>query len=440
MSSYIFELSDYHAVKEAEILLDGITVLSGLNGSGKSTVARWLHHVVKVLNDYDKLAEEEAVGKFMSFLYSIGRAVRAIYAHGSQNDFVDMYEDAVRHGANSWGDTEVYFEKALHVLEEALDANLTDDADLDSMRRFDHVFSVDSGKVSSVEEYKGLVLDRLRAKYLDIHEKMTKNMSSRSIQEFADKLFAFADSDVDGDVDVLNISFREDGTELILGDTFGMPLNMRNVIYIDTQKIGQAFNRMSSSALSDMLQDKRNDISPEARAIAMRIMALVGGDVQVERKYKGVLGRRCTYNFIGKDGQSFNLKGAATGIISFSYILQLIKNGWIDDGTLLIIDEPECHLHPQWIVDYARMLVLIHKNMGAKILISSHNPDMVSAIQAIARKECVLDMTNFYLSEKVSEEDGKYVFTHLGSEIDKIFDSFNIAIDRIAAFGEEAED
>ena len=33
MGKYIYKLLGYHAVKEAEIKLDGITVLSGINGS-----------------------------------------------------------------------------------------------------------------------------------------------------------------------------------------------------------------------------------------------------------------------------------------------------------------------------------------------------------------------------------------------------------------------
>ena len=37
MSKYTFKLSNYHAIERAEITLDGITVLSGENGSGKTT-------------------------------------------------------------------------------------------------------------------------------------------------------------------------------------------------------------------------------------------------------------------------------------------------------------------------------------------------------------------------------------------------------------------
>lgn len=35
MSKYRFNISDYHAIENADILVDGITVLAGPNGSGK---------------------------------------------------------------------------------------------------------------------------------------------------------------------------------------------------------------------------------------------------------------------------------------------------------------------------------------------------------------------------------------------------------------------
>lgn len=41
---------------------------------------------------------------------------------------------------------------------------------------------------------------------------------------------------------------------------------------------------------------------------------------------------------------------------------------------------------------------------------------------------------NFYLAEKTEEET--YIYKALGSEIDEIFGSFNIAIDRINQYGE----
>ena len=53
MSKYTYIVRDYHAIKEAEIKIDGITVLSGINGCGKSTLSKWLYYVVNGAKEFD---------------------------------------------------------------------------------------------------------------------------------------------------------------------------------------------------------------------------------------------------------------------------------------------------------------------------------------------------------------------------------------------------
>ena len=103
---------------------------------------------------------------------------------------------------------------------------------------------------------------------------------------------------------------------------------------------------------------------------------------------------------------------------------------------MLIVDEPEVHLHPKWIVEYARVLVYIQKYLHTTILIASHNPDMISAIKYISEKEKVADSLTFYIADEVESEGfGKYKFKNLGTDIEEIFSSFNIALDRISQYG-----
>lgn len=76
MSTFIFTLKDYHAVKEASIRLDGITVLAGINGSGKSTLARWVNTLVTLLNNYDSYIVAEVRGDYYELVESINRGSR----------------------------------------------------------------------------------------------------------------------------------------------------------------------------------------------------------------------------------------------------------------------------------------------------------------------------------------------------------------------------
>lgn len=178
--------------------------------------------------------------------------------------------------------------------------------------------------------------------------------------------------------------------------------------------------------LNTLLSDSsKNTISKDVEDISR----IINGDVYREEdlfddnfKYKRL------------DGKTFDLLDVATGIKAFSILQLLLKGGHLNDKTLLIIDEPESNLHPQWIVEYARIIVKLNKHLGVKFVLASHNPDMVSAIRYISEKEGILDNVNFYLAEK-ERETFSYNYKDLGKEIDPIFGSFNIALDRINQYG-----
>jgi predicted ATP-dependent endonuclease of OLD family len=112
----------------------------------------------------------------------------------------------------------------------------------------------------------------------------------------------------------------------------------------------------------------------------------------------------------------------------------LYKSGFLHNKTLLIIDEPETHLHPQWVVEYARLIVLLNKELGVKFFIASHHPDMISAIKYISEKEKTSSILHFYLAEK-TDGSFEYEYKDLGTDIEGIFSSFNIAFERIDLYG-----
>ena len=53
MSKYRYSLHNYHAIEHADIVIDGITVLAGENGCGKSTLSRWLYYTINGATEFD---------------------------------------------------------------------------------------------------------------------------------------------------------------------------------------------------------------------------------------------------------------------------------------------------------------------------------------------------------------------------------------------------
>jgi AAA15 family ATPase/GTPase len=438
MSSYTFCIADYHAIKEASIKLNGITVLAGLNGSGKSTLARWLHHTVKVLNDYDTMVNREAVGKFSSMMEFIRRFAYNLARPRGYYSRLYLLDRGVRvSNMSSFEATKEVFSQAIAVISDMMYENITADTHEDSLNRYSGYFNIKRDEWTNSEELIVKILSKLEEDYKEIEKECAEKKLARSIQDFSSKLFSLKSYDYEFEENAIKLDFLEDGESLLKPDTFVMPLNLRNVVYINTQYLGQSFSPNEDSELSELLINCRGEISDKAKALVRSVQDIISGDVTLSQKDSestAMSAQQQHFMLVRRNGTRFDVRGAATGEISFSYILQLIKNGWIDDGTLLIIDEPESHLHPQWIVEYARILVLLQKKLGTKVLISSHNPDMISAVQSIAEAYDVLDKTIFYLTE--NSGDGTYTFKEQNDSIEQIFDTFNRAIDRINDFSD----
>lgn len=232
------------------------------------------------------------------------------------------------------------------------------------------------------------------------------------------------------------IQLEEDEVSII-DDHLSNLYNLHDAIYIDTPMsiTSDATDNIFWNSLRTLITDEqKRDESTDIKKLLFRIRSLIDGEAVLKKEDNLFLPKELRY--ISNDRQiNIRLSEVATGFKTFSYLQRLLENGYLNEETLLMIDEPEAHLHPQWIVEFARMLVLLNKTLGLKIMIASHNPDMVSAIHDIAEKEGILPHTHFYVAQQCPDNKHKFVYKALGNEISEIFESFNIALDRIKEYG-----
>lgn len=444
MSGYLLKFKDYHAIKSADIKINGITVISGENGSGKSTVLRWLHNTVKVLNGYEDMVYKKASKRAARIVYMIERVV---------NHFLSIKSDERLELNRLLRSRPMYFEADLSDIKGNLDKVCLIIRNLQKKREIEPIGKEDLTRIfdyldipvaalpgEAAPDIASIFEEYVDREYRRIESDIQSQIQNKTWENFCQYLVDVLDVEIEGNNIDIDIELFEDNVNLFKDSFFRLPLNLTHSILLSTDRIlnGVYYDTFNNEDTEEWLYQLHMEGGANAKTIARVIEKIIQGRVVAEEnefthdedlKYRRV------------DGLDIYLKAAATGIISFSYILRMLENGWINDNTLLIIDEPEAHLHPQWIVEYARMLVLINKYIGAKIVLASHNPDMVSAIQSIASREGVLESTDFYIAEK-SEPNGPGSFTYIYKdcckEIGPIFDSFNIALDRISLYGEQA--
>lgn len=430
MSKYTFKLSNYHAIKDANITLDGITVLSGENGSGKSTISRWLYYLIRGTNDYEKFVDKEALNEIRYLLDSLRRASMFL-----DNDNAIKISQRRQMLNEIWNiGIEAYQEKFDSIVESILASLFEEFADRKStivLRRLSTIFQVDFSKNESLDVFLGKISSKLHNSYQDILFNNAKQRKKRDINSLSSVIRSIASV---GDGWPSEISLSEDATVLVARKGFQEPIMLNRAIYYGTQRTINSIEY--TSEFDELLKKPFSEIPKQLRVVKMRIQSIIDGTISYEDESSLLMDEQELY-YHRNDGLRIPLKQAATGITSFAYLLQLLNNGYLQEDTLLIIDEPEAHLHPQWIVDYAKLLILLNKRIGMKILISSHNPDMVSAIQSISRKEGIINRVHFYVAKKQKEEDTQYYYKDLGAEIGEIFESFNIALSRIQTYGEQ---
>lgn len=442
-SKYRFTISDYHSIKDADILIDGITVVSGENGSGKSTLSRWLYYLVNGAQGLDKFAYEECTGSMLHLLSVLDNVVSSgISTHsdisGQQSNLSNQFRRNYiywRRKKSSGAEIE-----ELNDLAEKLILQFGDLLS-DFLNQ-----SVSGSKKDRVLAYLHLDVERevsteqVVSNFIEKHRRLLSSylseMRNRIEKRPYDSLLKTIESHYrENDAPPQGIQLYEDGVALIHGATISALLNLRRAIYVDTPV---ALSNIDSenvfwNELQRYSMGKSGRKLSGSQNVLSRIHSLLHGEAQVV--VTDELFSREELRFVSEDGKvNIPIEKVATGFKTFSYLQRLVECNLLNESTLLLLDEPEAHLHPQWVVEYARLLVLLHKELGLKVMIDSHNPDMVAAIRAIAEKEGVLESTHFYLS---AEYDGtnQYVYKDLGHSIGEIFSSFNIALSRIEEYG-----
>ncbi len=431
MNSYKFTLKQYRAVSKADIELNGITVLAGENGAGKSTITRWLYYLVDVISKYDQYAYSDLQRDIYMHLFDFKMAFRD----------TRMSDNNILASIQRWDN----MSESLEYPNENIVATIVQEARDIVIRVGDYIQSntehtnrsnnrlarlmlfleIEDNKKFDYVQFVNKYIQRIDASY----DEYSKKIKNRSLENLYDYIAEHYDQSIKRPS---NMQFLEDKVPILEKKTFGHLLGLPRTIYIDTpMAVGYSSDNTLWDSLSELL-NKNSDasLSLETKKMLVRIQHIIHGSIRFEEDDMNDDDLR----YVRDDDLNIPISEAATGIKSFAYIIRLLENGYLNRNTLLIIDEPEAHLHPQWIVAFARILVLLTKKLGVRILIASHNPDMVAAIQSIGDKEGIKEMITFYQAYQ-SENPYQYEYKNLGFEITEIFKSFNIAISRIQDYG-----
>lgn len=122
------------------------------------------------------------------------------------------------------------------------------------------------------------------------------------------------------------------------------------------------------------------------------------------------------------NGRKLRFTNLATGSKMFSILKLLLERGLINESTLLVLDEPEAHLHPSWQNHFAEIIVLLVKELHVDVLLTTHSSNFVLALDAYMRKHSINEKTSFYQTELL--DDGMVEYVCVDNNIGSIYQDF----------------
>lgn len=414
------QLENISMIKKANVKLDGLTVIAGENDTGKSTVGKLLFSIIKAISRYQEDLEENKEDKIFSRIERNYFQLRRNIDFSENINLRELFyppkfkRDLDKNNVNA---LDVRIEAIREIQQQSLFNHESDKHEYDdnylkkieeNLLEIKKIFLSDENKQEAqsrafrkvlMSEFKGIVSNQselmhnqsiIRAldgdnKLIDVKMQKDKIISFESLDELYFRDATFIESPVilhiSEAIDVSRAFFEEadKDNQLLRLRAPNIPLHIKDL----HDKLKISFYGENLLDMADKLMAFSNLLN--------KLTQIIGGEVKYIKKERD-------FKYIKDDGKTYGSINIATGIKSFGILQMLIKSGLIDDRSLLILDEPEVHLHPKWQLKMAEFIVELVKN-DISVLVSSHSPYMIEALKRYADRENIEDKTNFYLAE-----------------------------------------
>ena len=405
----ILKLKNIGKIETAKIELNGITVLAGENDTGKSTVGKVLFCIFNSFYKIDQQIDKERENIIKSILDNDYQSVPNIYTRKLYMDEVvsnilhniDVYKDNIqlleKDISESFMQNEdlkkhidkLSFDKISKNIFEII--SISDETIFNTVlsKRLDSEFNGQVNNIYSNDE-NGVIELNIKGTNVEILIKNNKvleisnNLSLNTEVIYMDDPFA---------LDELYIPrFLRQGIYTNHRD------HLKSKLYSDSDvSVKGAIHEIRTSKKIDSIQSKINSIS--------------SGEMIRAKGY---------YGYKVNDSEAvLDIKNISTGLKTFVIIKTLLLNGSLEENGTIILDEPEIHLHPEWQLILAELIVLIQKEFGMHILLNTHSPYFLRAIQVYSAKYEIADKCKYYLSENI--EDNKAIIRDVTTSIDEVY-------------------
>ena len=436
-----FSIKGIGIIKEADIKVDGLTVIAGANNSGKTTVGRALYAVTSAAENLDAKQETDRAA-------AVTTRIRKILVPFSE--WLGMYRNFIAHNQEipdkflnellevQYGFVEgklnYYIDLLFRLCQSIEDASFIDIL----IKNTNTIENSECALHNTWESNREKLLSECAKARVFVESFQTQpkrefayKLIEKTLQvEFTSQIQSFS---VIAERQASTISLENNQKEyykilmeenkVLPEKSYFMEAGYDRVYFIDDPYIMED-QIESSYLLSPHREEKyiqaRIGTHREKMRRLMRVSDTDEGISEAiyrEKALENVMakidkivpGKVTQGVYQTSSGMKLKVNNLATGSKIFSIIKKILSSGDLTDKTLLILDEPESHLHPSWINQLAEVIVILVKECNITVLLTTHSPNFLLAVDALMRKYDIREKCHFYQTEQDDDNYIKYV-------------------------------
>lgn len=406
-------------IEKAEIKIGGLTLIAGKNDTGKSTIGKVLYSLIHTFSAEGELIFQKDVEEFLrEDITDLRGIVTKELPQTTASEFVENIFLEIRIGKRN----------LVEISKDIIDF-------------FTYGYQYSNEKITKKIEILSTILKtdpKLSSSYQRV---LTKILYS----EFEGQILPLKTTKTTGNIKltannspIIECSIHQNHLQEL--KTYS-ELFHNSCFYVDSPFIlefleNNRYNYLGLSHLSFLLKSLSTDYTEvnifddlymtndQVGQILDKIFSITNGSLKYKSKEKKLV--------FEKNGLEYNFHNIATGIKEIGILQMLLKNKNLKNGALLILDEPEVHLHPEWQILFAEILVLLIKWLNLDILINSHSPYFIEAVKVFS-DYYKLEQQNYYLTNCLS--NGMSEIIDISNDLGKVFFELQKPFDFLDKFG-----
>lgn len=395
-------VDNFAFIKHADVTVDGITVIAGNNNTGKSTIGKILYSIFFALNGIDKKIEKQRrsaiIEKAQNLIHGLGDVMMQYYLR-------PLTENFEQYIINEQGEVDIKWEDLLKVYAKKI-PDITD-------RKIQNEIASSLCHIQNIPR-ENLINDYLMSVFGDIFNGQVLSLISNNKNAHVSLRIKAQQINIDfqsndscscaAPFSLLNKAILYNSpivVDLLLARG-GLDTPMRNLSRMLSQYRERRINE------DDLFQ--KSLLKNKLDYVVSALNKVVPGTICKEGR-----------NFaIRREGFSsaLNLSNLSTGVKAFLVLRMLIESNQLKERDILILDEPEIHLHPTWQLIYAELIVLLQKEFELSVVVTTHSHFFLNAIDTYSLKYGTHNKLKLYLSEL---EDNRAVLQDVTLEPEKIY-------------------